>query len=82
MYTLDGDAPRPVPQLIGFGRVELAAGQTAAVDVRLDLTPTREREPHTGTWSRRAGTWRILAAPHSPSIFKDAAPLFGFEVRD
>ena len=81
MYTLDGDAPRPVPQLIGFGRVELAAGQTAAVDVRLDLTPTREREPHTGTWSRRAGTWRILAAPHSPSIFKDAAPLFGFEDR-
>jgi beta-glucosidase len=81
MYAFDGDVPRPVPQLIGFRRVELAAGQAAAVDVRLDLTPSREREPRTGTWSWRAGTWRILAAPHSPSTFKDAAPLFGSEDR-
>ena len=82
MYAFDGDVPRPVPQLIGFRRVELAAGQAAAVDVRLDLTPSREREPRTGTWSWSAGTWRILAATHSPSTFKDAAPLFGSEVRD
>jgi beta-glucosidase len=79
MYAFEGDAPRPVPQLIGFRRVELAAGQAAAVDIRLDLTPTRERDPRTGTWSRRAGTWRILAAPHSPSTFEDAAPLFDSE---
>jgi beta-glucosidase len=79
MYAFDGDAPRPVPQLVGFRRVELAAGQTAAADVRLDLTPTRERDPRTGMWSRRAGTWRILAAPHSPSAFEDAAPLFDCE---
>jgi beta-glucosidase len=79
MYAFDGDAPRPVPQLVGFRRVELAAGQTAAADIRLDLTPTRERDPRTGMWSRRAGTWRILAAPHSPSAFEDAAPLFDSE---
>ena len=76
MYAFDGDSPRPVPQLVGFRRIELAAGQNAAIDVRLDLTPTRERDPLTGTWSRRAGTWRILAAPHSPSTFDGAAPLF------
>jgi beta-glucosidase len=76
MYAFDGEAPRPVPQLIGFRRVELAPGQAATVDIRLDLTPTRERDPRTGTWSRRAGTWRILAAPHSPSTFDDAPPLF------
>ena len=76
IYAFDTDSPQPVPQLIGFGRVDLAAGQNAAVDVRLDLTPTRERDAHTGTWSRRAGTWRILAGPHSPSGFDDAATLF------
>jgi beta-glucosidase len=76
IYAFDGDSPRPIPQLVGFTRVELAAGQNAAVDVYLDLTPTRERDPHTGTWSRRAGAWRILAAPHSPSAFDDAATLF------
>ena len=76
------DSPRPVPQLIGFKRVKLAAGQDATVDVHLDLTPTRERDPRTGTWSRRAGTWRILAAPHSPSTFDDATPLFDSETRD
>ena len=73
------DSPRPVPQLIGFKRVKLAAGQDATVDVHLDLTPTRERDPRTGTWSRRAGTWRILAAPHSPSTFDNATPLFDSE---
>jgi len=76
------DSPRPVPQLIGFKRVKLAAGQDATVDVHLDLTPTRERDPRTGTWSRRAGTWRILAAPHSPSTFDNATPLFDSETRD
>ena len=66
IYAADSDSHRPVPQLIGFHRVELAAGESATVDVRLDLTPTRERDTRTGTWSPRAGMWRILAAPHSP----------------
>jgi len=79
IYAFDHDSSRPVPQLVGFSRVELATGQHAAVDVRLDLTPTRERDPRTGTWSRRAGTWHILAAPHSPSTFEDADPLFDSE---
>ena len=68
IYAVNSDSPRPVPQLIGFRRVELAAGERATVDIRLDLTPTRERDIHSGTWSARAGTWRILAAPHSPQV--------------
>jgi beta-glucosidase len=76
VYAFAGGSPRPVPQLVGFRRVELAAGRNATVDVRLDLAPTRERDSGTRTWSRRAGTWRILAAPHSPSAFEDAAVLF------
>jgi beta-glucosidase len=73
------DSPRPIAQLIGFERVELAAGQNAAFEVSLDLTPTRERDPNTGAWSRRAGNWRILAVPHSPRTFDNAAALFDSE---
>jgi beta-glucosidase len=76
VHAFDGDPPRPVPQLIGFRRVAPVTGQDAAVDVSLDLTRTRERDPHTGTWSRRSGTWRIVAAPHSPSTFENATTLF------
>jgi beta-glucosidase len=76
VYAFDGDSARPVPQLVGFKRVDLKPGQDAAVDISLDLTPTRERDPDTGTWSRRSGAWRIMAAPHSPNEFEYAATLF------
>ncbi|MBL7498389.1 glycoside hydrolase family 3 C-terminal domain-containing protein [Frankia sp. CN7] len=74
VYAADADAPRPVPQLIGFRRVELAAGAATEVTIPLDLTPTLERDPTTRAWARRPGTWRILAAPHSPGPV-DGAPL-------
>jgi len=77
VYAFDDDSQRPVPQLVGFRRVDLAADRTATVDVHLDLTPTRERDSTSRTWSRRAGNWRILAAPHSPGAFDDAVVLFG-----
>jgi beta-glucosidase len=64
-----------VPQLIGFQRVELAAGGETDVDITLDLTPTLERDPTTRAWSRRPGRWRILAAEHSPHSFADAREL-------
>jgi beta-glucosidase len=64
VYAVNSDSHRRVPQLVGFRRVELAAGNSATVDVPLDLTPTLERND--GTWSRRPGTWQIVAAPHSP----------------
>jgi beta-glucosidase len=68
VYAVNSDASRPVPQLVGFRRVELAADHSDTVRVRLDLTPIRQRDPSTGVWSRRPGTWRILAAPHSPQV--------------
>lgn len=64
IYAANSGSERPVPQLVGFRRVELAAGHSTDVDVSLDLTPTMERND--GTWSRRPGTWQIVAAPHSP----------------
>jgi beta-glucosidase len=66
VYAVDDEAARPVPNLVGFRRVALDAGARAEVTVDLDLTPTRERDPATRTWTRRPGTWRLLAAPHSP----------------
>jgi beta-glucosidase len=64
IYAANLDSHPPVPQLVGFRRVELPAGESVTIDVRLDLTPTMER--NNGTWSRRPGKWQIMAAPHSP----------------
>jgi beta-glucosidase len=66
LYATDRDAPRPVHHLVGFRRVELAAGAEATVEVDLDLTPTRQRDPATRIWSPRPGRWDVVAAPHSP----------------
>ncbi|WP_426516971.1 beta-glucosidase [Diaminobutyricibacter sp. McL0618] len=67
VYAVDTQAARPVPQLVGFRRVELDAGAETIVDVSLDLTPVRERDPGTRSWSRRPGSWAIVAAPCSPA---------------
>ena len=75
VYAFDADADRPVPQLIGFRRLELDAGAETTVDVVLDLTPTRERDPKTRSWARRPGAWRIVADAHSPNTFDGARPL-------
>lgn len=75
LYAVDIEAARAVPQLIGFRRVELEPGAEAIVDVALDLTPTRQRDPGTRTWSRRPGTWHVLAAQHSPTSNDGAQPL-------
>jgi beta-glucosidase len=68
VYAVNDEAPRPVPNLVGFRRVDLDAGARADVTVDLDLTPTRERDPATRTWTRRPGAWRFLAGPHTPVI--------------
>ncbi len=76
VYAVDTSAPRPVPQLIGFQRAGLAAGEHANLRINLDLTPTRERDPHTRIWTQRPGTWQILAAPHSPRTADGAHALY------
>lgn len=76
IYAIDADAPRPVPQLIGLERVTLSAGETAAIDIALDLTPTRQRDPRSRTWTRRPGQWLITVGAHSPTTLDGAAALF------
>ncbi len=75
VYAVDTDAVPPVPQLVGFQRVRLDAGAETIVEIALDLTPTRERDPGTRMWSRRPGTWAIMAAPHSPAGVEGVQPL-------
>ncbi|SNT63515.1 beta-glucosidase [Asanoa hainanensis] len=75
LYAFDADADPPVPVLVGFERVTLDAGATAEVDVELDLTPTRQRDPATRTWSPRPGRWRIVAATQHPSTLDGALDL-------
>lgn len=66
VYAVNSADPRPIPQLVGFRRVTLDPGEHATVDVTLDLTPTKERDPHTRAWATRPGTWTIVASEHSP----------------
>lgn len=75
VYAYDDAAARPVPELIGFQRIELAAGSAQDVDVALDLTPTRQRDPKTKVWSDRPGSWRVVVAQASPEAPGVGAPL-------
>ena len=54
---------RPERRLIGFARVELAAGGTATVDIGLDLRQLDVREHR--AWRVEGGTYQITAALHS-----------------
>lgn len=77
LYAADTSAARPVPQLLGFRRVPLGAGESTLVDVDLDLTPTLERDPETKKWSPRPGRWALAAALHSPATFTGTQTLTG-----
>ncbi len=79
VYAVDTSAARPVPQLVGFARVELDPQQESVVDVSLDLTPTRQRDPRTAAWSTRPGTWSLVVAQHSPERVDGAVSLFALE---
>ena len=71
----DDAAAGPVPQLLGFRRVRLAAGAEETVGVDLDPGPLRQRDPATRTWSWRGGEWSLMAAQCSPSSMSGEAPL-------
>ncbi|WP_312168495.1 glycoside hydrolase family 3 C-terminal domain-containing protein [Microbacterium sp.] len=75
IYAVDTNAENVVPQLVGFRRVELQAGGEETIEVDLDLTPTRERNPESRTWARRPGAWAIVAAAHSPRTIDNARAL-------
>jgi len=75
VYAANTSAERAVPQLVGFRRVRLEAGQDAIVQVELDLTPTRQRDPGTKIWRPRPGEWALVVAAHSPSDLAGAHPI-------
>lgn len=66
LYAFDADAAVPIPQLVGFARVELAAGEERELAVDLDLTPLHQRSPETKQWSSRPGAWQIVVAQVCP----------------
>jgi beta-glucosidase len=63
----DPDGGRPRRQLLGFARVELAAGATCRVRVNTSLRPL-SRRIGTGHWSLPAGRYLIEAAQHAGDL--------------
>ncbi|AKC78785.1 glycosyl hydrolase [Xanthomonas arboricola] len=68
LYAFDAEASPPIAQLVGFRRVELAAGTAASVAVALDHGPLQQRDPDTAVWSPRPGAWRLVASTASPDV--------------
>lgn len=68
IYAFDADLAVPIPQLVGFARVDLAAGSSRDIAVELDLTPLHQRSPETKVWSRRPGLWKVVAGQVSPDF--------------
>ncbi|MFD1721313.1 beta-glucosidase family protein [Amnibacterium endophyticum] len=75
VYAADVRARRPVAQLLGFARVDVAPGVEALVEVPLDPGPTLRRDIATGRWHPRRGDWRVQAATRSPTGWSGAVPL-------
>ncbi|HEU0206970.1 MAG TPA: glycoside hydrolase family 3 C-terminal domain-containing protein [Pseudolysinimonas sp.] len=75
LYAADASVDRPVAQLLGFQKVTVPAGAERVIQIELDATPTRQRDPATRQWSPRPGQWALLAAPHSPLSWSGARPL-------
>jgi beta-glucosidase len=76
VYAWDADAEPPVPQLIGFLRVELDQGAAVDVAIDLDLGPVLQRDPATRQWSRRPGSWRLDVEQVSPGAPGHGRPLW------
>ncbi|MGO9197852.1 MAG: beta-glucosidase family protein [Acidimicrobiales bacterium] len=54
---------RPERRLVGFRRVEMAAGELSSVRVPYDLASLAVRE--NGSWVREPGTWRLTVGQHA-----------------
>lgn len=58
----DVDAP---PRLVGFGRVEVAAGGQASVEIAVPFERFATRDPESRSWLAASGTHRLLVARHA-----------------
>lgn len=67
VVLLWAEAPGGVPdvwrrKLVGFARVQLAAGETRIVDLSLAVQALRWRDPVTKQWRLEPGPWRFVVA--------------------
>jgi beta-glucosidase len=58
----DRDAP---PRLVGFARVEVGAGTTASVAIRVPVDRLQTRDPDAHCWRAPSGTHRIVVGRHA-----------------
>jgi len=56
---------RPRRRLVGFGRVDLTAGQTQAVVVQVPLRSLAIRDVNSHDWLLESGSWNIEIAQFS-----------------
>lgn len=70
-----GPRDRPGRQLLGFGRVKLAAGKSTRVHLCGSLRPLARRDPATHHWSMVAGSYRLEAAQYSGDTYAASADL-------
>lgn len=56
---------RPRRRLVGFGRVDLTAGQTHAVVVQVPLRSLAIRDVNSHDWLLESGSWNIEIAQFS-----------------
>jgi beta-glucosidase len=68
LYAFDATATPPIPQLVGFRRVEAEAGAQHEIAIMIDLTPLQQRSPGSRNWSKRPGNWHLVAAQACPDL--------------
>ncbi len=77
VYATLPDADRP-DRLVGFARVEVAAGATAPFAIEVPLDRLRTRDVDAGGWRPAAGVHHIRVARHAAD---HAIPARAIELR-
>ena len=62
------DPTRPTRRLVAFARVELAAGATATVELRIPWSRLAVRDVETQAWVLPAGTYVLTVGRHSADL--------------
>jgi beta-glucosidase len=62
------DRTRPARRLVGFARVEVAAGDTAEVVLRIPWSRLAVRDPQARAWALPAGTYVLTVGRHSADL--------------
>jgi beta-glucosidase len=62
------DPSRPARRLVGFARVEVSSGETAAVELRIPWARLAVRDPASHSWVLPAGTYVLTVGRHSADL--------------